>query len=87
MKYQELIDLCKGAYNSGNLSSACEYWEMIYGVLDKKLSKIDRYNKAERQECYNEFNEYMKQFSDKEVYDITDYDKEQYNLKMGYLGI
>lgn len=87
MEYQELIDLCKGAYNSGNLSSAYKYWEMIYGVLDKKLSKIDKHNKVEIQERYDEFNEYMNQFSDKEVYDITDYGKEQAYLKMGYLGI
>lgn len=87
MKYQKLIDLCKGAYNSGDLSSAWEYWKMIYGLLDRKLSKIDKGDQTKITEFFNEYHSYMEQFTDEEVYDITDYGKEQYNLKMGYLEI
>lgn len=75
MEYQNLVELCKQAYNKSDLSSAYKYWEMIYEVLDKKLSKIDINNEEDRFKCYEEYNSYMKQFTDKEVYDITDYGK------------
>ena len=75
MEYQNLVELCKQAYNKNDLSSAYKYWEMIYEVLDKKLSKIDINNKEDRFKCYEEYNNYMKQFTNKEVYDITDYGK------------
>lgn len=75
MEYQNLIKLCKQAYNKKDLSSAYKYWEMIYEVLDKKLNNIDINNEEERFKCYKEYNDYMKQFTDKEVYDITDYGK------------
>lgn len=75
MEYQNLVELCKQAYNKNDLSSAYKYWEMIYEVLDKKLGKIDINNEVERFKCYEEYNNYMKQFTDKEVYDITDYGK------------
>lgn len=75
MEYQNLVELCKQAYNKNDLSSAYKYWGMIYEVLDKKLSKIDINNEEDRFKCYEEYNSYMKQFTDKEVYDITDYGK------------
>lgn len=75
MEYQNLVELCKQAYNKNDLSSAYKYWEMIYEVLDKKLSKIDINNKEDRFKCYEEYNNYMKQFTNKEVYDITGYGK------------
>ena len=75
MEYQNLVDLCKQAYNKNDLSSAYKYWEMIYEVLDKKLSNVDINSEEERFKCYEEYNSYMKQFTDKEVYDITDYGK------------
>lgn len=73
MEYQNLVELCKQAYNKNDLSSAYKYWEMIYEVLDKKLGKIDINNEKDRFKCYEEYNNYMKQFTNKEVYDITDY--------------
>lgn len=75
MEYQNLIKLCKQAYNKKDLSSAYKYWEMIYEILDKKLNNIDINNEEERFKCYEEYNSYMKQFANKEVYDITDYGK------------
>lgn len=75
MEYQNLVNLCKQAYSKKDLSSAYKYWEMIYEVLDKKLNSIDINNEEERFKCYKEYNDYMKQFTDKEVYDITDYGK------------
>ena len=75
MEYQSLIKLCKQAYNKKDLSSAYKYWVMIYEVLDKKLNNIDINNEEERFKCYKEYNDYMEQFADKEVYDITDYGK------------
>ena len=75
MEYQNLIKLCKQAYNKKDLSSAYKYWVMIYEVLDKKLNNIDINNEEERFKCYEEYNSYMKQFANKEVYNITDYGK------------
>lgn len=75
MEYQNLVKLCKQAYSKKDLSSAYKYWEMIYEVLDKKLKNIDINNEEERFKCYKEYNDYMKQFTNKEVYDITDYGK------------
>lgn len=75
MEYQNLIKLCKQAYSKKDLSSAYKYWEMIYEGLDKKLNNIDINNEEERFKCYEEYNSYMKQFTNKEVYDITDYGK------------
>lgn len=82
MEYQNLIKLCKQTYNKKDLSSAYKYWEMIYEVLDKKLNNIDINNEEERFKCYKEYNDYMKQFTDDEVYTITDYGKQQAYKKM-----
>lgn len=75
MEYQKLVDLCKKAYRNGNLSKASEYWDMIQEMFNKKLNMIDTNNKKERFECYEELDNYIGQFSNKEVYDITDYGK------------
>lgn len=85
MEYQNLVELCKQAYNKSDLSSAYKYWEMIYEVLDKKLGKIDINNEEKRFKCYEEYNNYMKQFTDKEVYDITDYGKRQMEIEREHI--
>lgn len=85
MEYQNLVELCKQAYNKSDLSSAYKYWEMIYEVLDKKLGKIDINNEEKRFKCYEEYNNYMEQFTDKEVYDITDYGKRQMEIEREHI--
>ena len=68
MEYQDLVKLCKQAYNKKDLPSAYKYWEMIYEVLDKKLNNIDINNEEERFKCYKEYNDYMKQFADMRLF-------------------
>lgn len=77
MNYQELVNKCKQAYKENNLTSAYEFWRKIYDILDERLSKFDIKNDEERNKCYEEFNKYMKQFTNQEVYDITDFGKQK----------
>lgn len=73
MNYQELIDACKNAYAEKSLNGAYRYWEKIHNLLTSKLDVCQ--NEKERFETYKEFHQYMEQFTDDEVYDITDYGK------------
>lgn len=82
MNYQDLVDKCKKAYKEKDLTSAYEYWEKIYDILDERLNKFDITNDEERNKCYQEFNKYIKQFTDDEVYTITDYGKQKAYKKM-----
>lgn len=77
MNYQELVNKCKQAYKENDLTSAYEFWKKIYNVLDEKLSQFDINNDNERYKCYEEFNKYISQFDNQEVYDITDYGKQK----------
>lgn len=82
MNYQNLVDKCKKAYKEKDLTSAYKFWEKIYDILDERLNKFDIANDEKRNKCYQEFNKYMKQFTDDEVYTITDYGKQQAYRKM-----
>lgn len=84
MKYQTLVNECKKAFKSNDLKGAYKYWCDIHDILDKKLDKIDRYDDNSRYKCYQEFHDYMEQFSDDEVYTICDYGKRIEYAKMGY---
>lgn len=77
MNYQELVDKCKEQYNNKDLEGACKTWSMIYDLLDEKLGKFDEKDDKNRFGVYKEFNSYMEQFSNNEVYDITDYGKQK----------
>jgi hypothetical protein len=65
---QQIVTDCKKAYKENDLKTAYEKWS----ELNDKVSDI------------NELDNYMKQFSDKEVYAITDFGKRQSYRKMGY---
>lgn len=73
--YQEIIDKCRQAYKEHNLKLAYEYWGKMFEVFNGKLEKSK--DTKETQKLYDEFFEYTKQVPDNEVYDITDYGKEQ----------
>lgn len=79
MNYQELVDKCKKAYADRNLELADKYWCEIFDVLDKKLKN----NEEDKFNIYQEFHTYMEQFTDNEVYAITDYGRRKAYLKMG----
>ena len=74
--YQELIDKCKKAYKDNILGLSYKYWCDSYDILDKRLSEFDLYDDENRYKCYQEFNNYIKQFTDEEVFRITDYGKQ-----------
>lgn len=75
MMYQETIDKCKKAYKEHNLKMAYDYWVQMYNILEEKLKNVN--SETERQNLYREQFKYMEQFTDNEVYDITDYGKEK----------
>lgn len=72
--YQELIDKCKQAYKNNNIVSAYHYWEQIKELLSNKLEECKE-DKEQRWKVYAEYDDSINQFSDEEVYDITNYGK------------
>lgn len=77
MNYQELVNKCKKAYKENILGLSYKYWCDIHDILDKRLNEFDLYDDENRYKCYQEFNNYIKQFTDEEVFRITDYGKQK----------
>lgn len=84
MNYQELVDKCKKAYIDKDMNLAYKFWCDIHDLLDKNLDEFDKYDEENRHKCYQEFHDYMQQFTDDEVYKITDYGKEKAYRQMEY---
>lgn len=74
---QKLVDNCKEAYRNNNLDKASLEWCKLYSFCDN-IKK--NYSFEKKQKLLEPF---AKQFSDKEVYDITDNlkDIEYWNLE------
>lgn len=85
MTYQELVDKCKKAYKNHDMEKAYQYWSDIHDLLDEKLNKFDKYDDTNRHKCYQEFHDYMQQFTDEEVYKITDYCRIKHYRELGYI--
>lgn len=84
-KAQELVDLCKKAYAEKDLESAYKYWSEIYDLfLPTDEKEYNALSSEERFERFKMQQKYMDQFSDEEVYAITDYGKAQAYKEMGY---
>lgn len=77
MSYQELVDKCKKAYADKDMNKADELWCDIHDLLSKNLDEFDKNDEENRYKCYQEFHDYMQQFTDEEVYNITDYGKQK----------
>ena len=77
MNYQELVNACKKAYTDKDMGLAEKFWCDIHDLLQEKLDKFDKYDDENRHKCYQEFHDYMQQFTDDEVYTITDYGKQK----------
>lgn len=84
MNYQELVNACKKAYAENKMSVAYDYWCKMYDLLDEKQSEFDKTDDINRFKCFSEFDDYMKQFTDDEVYSITDYGKAKAYRQMEY---
>lgn len=79
--YQELIDKCRQAYKEHNLKLAYNYWEKIHELLSNKLEECKE-DGEQRWKVYAEYYNSINQISNQEVYDITDYSKEQAYIKI-----
>ena len=85
--YQTLIDKCKKHFKKGDLKNAYKYFCDINDLLFKKLDEYDKYDEKNKQKVYQEYHDYMQQLTNNEVYKITDYGKEQYYIKNGYIKL
>ena len=74
--YQELIDKCRKAYQDKKIAVAYKYWEEIHELLSKKLDECGE-DQNKRWQVYAEYHDNIMQIPNQEVYDITDYGKEQ----------
>jgi len=88
MTYQELVNACKSAYERKNMRDAYEYWKQLHNLLEEKQNAYDTTDDENRFKCFSEFEDYMRQFTDEEVYKITDYGREQeyrkYEIERAY---
>lgn len=76
MNYQELVDKCKSAYANKDLKLAWELWEKLNTIVDK-LETIDIADDKGKKAVWEEYHSYMGQFTNEEVYGITDYGKQK----------
>lgn len=74
--YQKLVDECKKAYADNDLSKAWTLWEQINDIL-LTLDKFEEDDKVNRHFVWETYDKYMKQFTDEEVFRITDYGKQK----------
>lgn len=75
----DLMQKCKEAYKSKDLNLAGKYWTEIYEKY------APSHNDEQFDSKFIEFSKAMEQFTDKEVYEITDYLKEQQYKKEGLI--
>lgn len=83
MNYQELVDKCKKAYADKDLKLAWQLWEELGKIIDK-LDEIDIKDDEKRNAIFEEYHSYTKQFTDEEVFGITDYGKQKAYREMEF---
>lgn len=76
MNYQELVDKCRKAYADKNLELAWKLWEDIHTIICE-LDTIDIADDEKRKAVWEKYHSYMEQFTNDEVYGITDYGKQK----------
>ena len=74
--YQELIDKCRKAYKDKKIAVAYHCWEQIHELLSNKIEECKEDGKQMRK-VYAEYYNSINQIPNQEMYDITDYGKEQ----------
>ena len=77
MKYQTIVNRCKEAFHNNNLELAGKYWRKMHNKLEREEVKLDKDDHEGRHLLFREFAVYMLQFTNEEVYIITDYLKEK----------
>ena len=83
MNYQELVDKCKKAYIDKDLKLAWQLWEELGKIIDK-LDEIDIKDDEKRNAIFEEYHSYTEQFTDEEVFGITDYGKQKAYREMEF---
>ena len=81
-KRQKLINDCKKAYDNKDLKKAWNLWKKVFDTLDEDKKGLT--NEEDIMFVYKVFNNDLDTFTDKEVYDITDYGKELIYREMDY---
>lgn len=83
MNYQELVDKCKKAYADKDLKLAWQLWEELGKIIDK-LDEIDIKDDEKRNAIFEEYHSYTEQFTNEEVFGITDYGKQKAYREMEF---
>ena len=82
MKHQTIINKCKEAFHNNNLELASKYWCKMHNKLKREEAKLDKDDYEGKRLLFLKFAEYLTQFTNEEVYTITDYLKEKYYEKI-----
>ena len=77
MKYQTIINKCKEAFNNNSLELASKYFYKMHNKLKREEAKLDKDDYERRHLLFREFAEYLTQFTNEEIFTITDYLKEK----------
>lgn len=82
---QDLVDRCKEAYANNDLKTANELWTKLYDLfIPENEEEFRALSDEERTHRFATQQKFMDQFTDEEVYAITDYGKRKEYRKMGY---
>lgn len=77
LEAKNLVDKAKSSFKNNNMENASKAWCEIYDLYDDMYNE-DTHNEEERMELFTNFQEIMRNFTDDEVFGITDYLKKQY---------
>lgn len=72
----ELVEKCKQAIKDNELDKAGKYWNQIFEKYCPS-AEIVKADSKKANEMYENFNKLMENFTDKEVYTVTDYLREK----------
>lgn len=72
----ELVKRCKEAIENNDLQTASEFWVQIYKKYAPTPEEI-KMNPEEAGKRFQQLHDLMDNFTDEEVYIVTDYIKEQ----------
>ena len=77
LEAKNLVDKAKSSFKNNNMENASKAWCEIYDLYDDMYNE-DAHNEEERMELFTNFQEIMRNFTDDEVFGITEHLKKQY---------
>lgn len=82
---QNIVNGCKEAYANNDLETAYDLWSQLYDLfIPESEEEFRALSDEERTHRFVTQQKFMDQFTDEEVYAITDYGKRKEYRKMGY---